>query len=147
MQATVLPGPHVLAGSPDLVPDVGPVGTYLYDPDPAVTRSGLVGTLARQLGARGVDHGIAFLTADVLAPSPFASAYRVAEVIPFSPKRVGVWLREHGVGRVTVVKRGSDVDADELVRKWKLRGDGHRQMILTRVAGRPAAVIAERIGP
>ena len=105
VQATVLPGPHVLAGSTDVVADVGPIGGYLYDPDPAVSRSGLVGTLAGQLGALGVDHGVAFLTADAFTRSPFASAYRVEEVIPFSPKRVGEWLRQCGVGRVTVVKR------------------------------------------
>ena len=145
--ATVLPGPHVLSGSPDVIADVGPVGAYLYDPDPAVTRSGLVGTLSGQLGTRGIDYGIAFLTSDSLIPSPFASAYRVEEVIPFSTKRVGEFLKARGVGRVTIVKRGSDADADELVRKWKLRGDGHRQVILTRVAGRPAAVIAERVVP
>lgn len=145
VRATVLPGPHVLSGTPDPIAAIGPVGAYLYDPDPAVSRSGLVGTLAEELGARGIDHGIAFLTSDALTSAPFAAAYRVEEVMPFSPKRVGGWLKESEVGRVTIVKRGSDGDAEELVRSWKLRGDGHRQVILTRVAGRQTAIIAERV--
>jgi hypothetical protein len=143
-RATVLPGPHVLTGNPDAAADVGPVVAYLYDPDPAVTRAGLVGELGRRLPARQIDPRIAFLTSDTLTPTPFASAYRVEEVLPFQVKRVGEWLKARGVGRVTLVKRGSPVDADDLVSKWKLCGDGHRAVILTRAMDRPVAIIGGR---
>jgi hypothetical protein len=145
VQATVLPGPHILTGSPDTTVELGPVGAFLYDPDPAVTRAGLVGELGRLLGARQIDPRIAFLTSDTLTATPFASAYRVEEVLPFQARRVGAWLSARGVGRVTVVKRGSAVDAGELVAKWKLRGDGHRAMILTRAMSRPVAIVGERV--
>jgi hypothetical protein len=144
-RATVLPGPHTLAGDPATAADVGPVGAYLYDSNPAVTRAGLVGELGRRLPARQIDARIAFLTSDTLTPTPFASAYRVEEVLPFRVKQVGEWLKAHGVGRVTVVKRGSPVDADDLVSKWKLRGDGHRAVILTRALDRPVAIIGDRV--
>jgi SAM-dependent methyltransferase len=145
VRASVLPGPHVLEGVPEPAEDWGPVGRFVYDPDPAVDRSGLVPLLAEQLGARPIDPGIAFLSADLLHPTPFASAYRVEEVVPFSPKRVGAWLRSHGVGRVTFVKRGSPVDVEELRRRWKLRGEDHRQVLLSRSGGDPVAIIAERV--
>jgi hypothetical protein len=144
VRATVLPGPHTLAGDPTAAADVGPVWAYLYDPDPAVTRAGLVGELGHRLAARQIDARIAFLTSDAFTPTPFASAYRVEEVLPFRVKQVGEWLKARGVGRVTVVKRGSPVDADDLVAKWKLRGDGHRAVILTRALDRPVAIIGER---
>jgi hypothetical protein len=144
-RATVLPGPHTLTGDPDATAEVGPVGAYLYDPDPSVTRAGLVGELGRRLAVRQIDPRIAFLTSDALTPTPFASAYRVEEVLPFQVKQVGEWLRTRGVGRVTVVKRGSPVDVDDLVSKWKLRGDGHRAVILTRALDRPVAILGERI--
>lgn len=145
VQATVLPGPHTLTGDPNVTVDVAPVGAYLYDPDPSVTRAGLVGELGRRLSARQIDPRIAFLTSDVFTLTPFASAYRVEEVLPFQVKRVGEWLKARGVGRVTVVKRGSPVDADDLVSKWKLRGDGHRAVILTRATDRPVSIIGERV--
>lgn len=145
VRATVLPGPHTLTGDPGTAVDVGPVGRFLYDPDPAVTRAGLVGELGRHLGARQIDPRIAFLTSDALTATPFAAAYRVEEVLPFQARRVGAWLNARGVGRVTVVKRGSAVDADELVAKWKLRGGAHRAVILTRAAGRPVAIVGERV--
>jgi hypothetical protein len=47
------------------------------------------------------------------------------------------------VGVVTIAKRGSAVDVDELRRKWKLTGSAARTVILTRVLGKPFALIAE----
>ncbi len=145
VRATVLPGPHTLAGDPDAAADIGPVAAYLYDPDPAVTRAGLVGELARRLAAHQIDPRIAFLTSDVLVATPFAMAYRVEEVLPFQARRIGEWLKARGVGRVAVVKRGSAADADELMSRWRLRGDGHRAVILTRAEDKPVAVIGERV--
>lgn len=145
VRATVLPGPHTLTGYPDAAVDLGSVGAFLYDPDPAVTRAGLVGELGRRLSARQIDPRIAFLTSDALTATPFASVYRVEEVLPFHARRVGEWLKAQGVGRVTVVKRGSAVEADELAARWKLRGDGHRAVILTRAVGGPVAIIGERV--
>lgn len=144
-RATVLPGPHILTGDPSTMVPVGSMGGFLYDPDPAVTRSGLVGTLAGRLGAWSIDPRIAFMSSNALTPTPFAAAYRVEEVLPFHVQRVGEWLRARSVGRVTVVKRGSAADVVEVVRKWKLRGDVHRTVILTRALDRPVAVIGERV--
>ena len=110
-----------------------------------LTRSGLVGVLAADLRAWQIDPAVAFLSSDTLLSTPFAAAYRVEEAMPFRAKRVGERLRALGVGRVTIVKRGSSADADELQRKWKLRGEGHRAVILTRSDGRPTAIIAERV--
>lgn len=146
-RAAVLPGPHVLEGDPGVVSPISPVREYLYDLDPAVTRSGLVGLLAERICASRIDATIAFLTSDVFTPSPFAAAYRVLDAMPFHAKRVGEWLRARGIGRVTVVKRGSAVDADEVARRWKLRGNGHCAVLLTRIGGAPTAILGERIEP
>lgn len=147
VRAVVLPGRHTLTsdGPPPPVAEVRSPGRFLLDPDPAVTRSNLVGVLAAEIGAWGIDHDIAMLTSDTHTPTPFAVAYRVEEVLPFHAKRVGEWLRARGVGRVTMVKRGSQVDADELRSRWKLKGSDHRAVILTRAEGEAVAVVAERI--
>ena len=145
-RATVLPGGQTLAaaGEPPGM-GYGGVRAYLYDPDPAVDRAGLVGLLADRLGAEGIDPEVAFLTADTLTPTPFATAYRVEEVLPADAKRVGAWLRARSVGRVTIVKRGALADAEAMAARLKLHGDGHRAVILTRAGGRSAAVLAERV--
>jgi hypothetical protein len=143
VRATVLPGGHTLTGEPGPA-EVGAIGEYVYDPSPAISRSGLVGVLAETLHARQLDPDIAFLTADTLTPTPFATPYRVEEVLPFHVKKLAARFRELHIGRVTILKRGSTVDSDELTAKLKLRGDGHRELILTRSAGRAVVVVATR---
>lgn len=142
-RATVLPAGATLAADRPAEPHpAGPQLAYLYDPDPAVVRSGLVADLGRQLGARPIDSEIAYLTSDVRLATPFARCYAILEALPFNARQLGERLRSMKVGPVTITKRGSAVDVDELRRKWKLIGTETRTVILTRVLGRPFAFIA-----
>lgn len=145
-RATVLPcGATLAADEPDPPLSAGPIGRYLYDPDPAVTRARLVANLGQSLAAVMLDPTIAFLTADARTPTPFATCYEIEAAIPFHARRLGEALKARRVGRVTVVKRGSAVAVEDLVRKWKLSGSEHRFVILTRVGGKPFGIIAERV--
>ncbi|MBX9581540.1 MAG: hypothetical protein K2X87_14665 [Gemmataceae bacterium] len=126
-------------------PPAGPIAGYLFDPDPAVIRADLVGLLADQLGALAVDPGVAVLTGPAAVVSPFAEVYRVEHAAPLHPGRLREYLRERRVGRVTVLKRAVEVDADGLVKKLKLDGPGHRHLILTRAGGKPVGVVAEEM--
>ncbi len=116
---------------------------WLYDPDGAVVRSHLVAELADELDATLLDPTIAYLAADRLTPSPFGRAYEVSDVLPFSVKRLKAVLRERGVGRLTVKKRGSAVTPEELRQLVKPRGDAEATVFLTRVAGAPTMLIAQ----
>ena len=147
LRATALPsGLTIAADEPDEPLTFGPVARYVYDPDPSLTRSGLLANFARTIAARLIDESIAFLTSDSLNESPFTTTYAVEEVLPFHAKRVGEWLKTHDVGRVTFVKRGSSANVDELSKHWKLKGDNHRDVLLTRSEGKPVAIVAQRIG-
>jgi hypothetical protein len=141
-RATVLPGgDSLMLEGPAPAPQVSGPGRYLYDPDPAILRAGLVTVLAGQLNARQLDPSIAYLTADALGPTPFARGYAVEEAMPFELKRLREWLRVRRVGRLTVKRRGSPVDPDDLVRRLKLDGPEERVLFLTRVGDRPLALI------
>jgi len=83
-RATILPGEHVLLPADgDEVPVAAP-GPFLFDPNPAVTRAGLVEDLARQLGAWKIDPRIAFLSASTAQHTPFARTLRVVESAPWT---------------------------------------------------------------
>lgn len=145
-RATLLPGGDTLATvGPIDKPDVAPVKTYLLDPDPAVIRSGLLGEVARQCEATLLDAEIAYLSTDQVPSSPFARAYRIEATLPFHLRRLREALRERQVGRVTALKRGSPIRPEELMRQLKLSGDEHRVVVLTRVQGRPVALIGESL--
>lgn len=140
-RATLLPGHETLVDEPhDHVP-VGPPRGFLYEPDGAVIRAHLVEQLAERLGATKLDPDIAYLTADTHVVTPFARAYAIESAMPFNLKKLRAHLRELGVGRVVVKKRGSPLDPDELVRRLRLRGDEERVLFLTHLDGQPAVIV------
>ncbi|WP_418277812.1 class I SAM-dependent methyltransferase [Isoptericola jiangsuensis] len=136
-------GPHDV----DLVPEVGSVGAYLYEPDGAVVRAGLVAHAAAELGGRLVDRTIAYVTTDAPAApgpgAPLATGYRVVDAMPFNLKRLKAYLRERGVGRLTVKKRGTAVTPEQLRAQLALKGDAEATVVLTRVAGRQHVLVVE----
>jgi SAM-dependent methyltransferase len=140
-RATLLPSGATITGSGTAVAPVGPVGEWLYDADGAVVRAHLVAELAESLGATTVDPTIAYLTSASLVETPFARAYRVDEVMPFSLKRLRAALRSRGVGRVEIKKRGSALDVEQLRRDLRLSGDAEATVVLTRVAGKPTVLL------
>ena len=121
------------------------IGGYLYDPEAAVNRAGLVPNLASKIDATPIDAVVQILTSDQHRPTPFATVYRVDAVLPLDSKKISAWLRAHDIGRITAVKRGSLADTDELQNKWKLSGTTHRFVLFTRAASQQVAVIAERV--
>lgn len=133
------------AGGTDDRPPVGGVGAYLYEPDGAVIRAGLVGTVAHEVHGRLLDPTIAYVTADLLAPSPVATTYRVLDDLPFSVKRLRAYLRERHVGRLTVKKRGSAVTPEQLRGQLDLRGAAEATVVLTRVSGSQRVLVVEPV--
>ncbi|PZF63829.1 SAM-dependent methyltransferase [Curtobacterium sp. MCBD17_013] len=125
--------------------EVGPLGEYLVEPDGAVIRARLIGDLGRRLGGRMLSSGIAYLSTDAPVDTPFAQVFRVRDVLPLDPKRIGARLAADGVGRVEIKKRGVDVDPAQFRRRLRLQGgSGQATLVLTRLEGRHAAVLCDR---
>jgi SAM-dependent methyltransferase len=142
-RATVLyAGGHAeLVGTGAAAAPVGAVGAYLFDPDPAVVRSHLVAEFAATVGGRLADPAIAYVYADSFSNTPFARRLAVTDVLPFSLKRLRALLRERGVGRIEIRKRGSALDPDGLRRDLRLSGPNAASLVLTRVAGVPTVLL------
>lgn len=144
-RATLLPGGESLSMADDTgapVPVTEP-GMILYEPDGAVIRAHLVEALAQRLGARKIDDTIAYLTADEMVETAFARAFLVEEVMDFQLKRLRQRLRERNVGRVTVKKRGSPLEPEELQRRLRLEGEEEALIFLTQVKGQPVVLIGQ----
>jgi SAM-dependent methyltransferase len=142
-RATLLAGSAdaELVGPGTVVAPVGPIGRYVYDPDGAVVRSHLVAEFAEIVTGRLGDASIAYVYTDAHVPSPFGRAYEIHDVMPFSLKRLRAALRERGIGRLTIKKRGSPLEPSQLRRDLKLRGSGELTIIVTRVAGAPTVLL------
>ncbi|MFJ8507151.1 methyltransferase domain-containing protein [Streptomyces avermitilis] len=147
VRATLLPGPRVLRGRGLPDPAVRPPGRYLYEPDGAVIRAHLVAEVAQELDGGLIDETIAYITADDLRPTPYATAYEITDRLPFNVKKLRVLLREREVGILTVKKRGSAVEPEELRKKVKPHGPNSATVFLTRVAGAPTMLIGHPAVP
>jgi SAM-dependent methyltransferase len=123
--------------------DVGPVAEFLYEPDGAVIRAGLVTAVAAGVGGHLVDRRIAYVTASGSFRTPFARSYRVVEELPYREKQLKAALRERHVGTLTIKKRGVDISPDELRTRLALRGDRTATIVLTRLAGEGVALLVE----
>lgn len=127
------------------------VGRYVFEPDGAIIRAGLVHRVAERLDARLLDPTIAFLTGDRLPADDdtarCVATFRVLDVMPYSLKRLRSYLRERQVGTLEIKKRGWDLDPARLRQQLALRGTASGTIILTRVAGEHRVVVVERVDP
>jgi hypothetical protein len=130
-----------LTGTGTRAAPVGAVRAYLFDPDGAVVRSHLVAELAARLAGTLADPHIAYVFADAPARTGFAHCFEVLEEMPFAPRRLRAALRERGVGRLEIRKRGVDVDPDQLRRDLRLSGDASRTLVLTRIGDTHTALL------
>ena len=140
-RATVLPGGDTLAADAGETVPVADPGAYLLDPNPAVTRAGLVQELARALGAWQIDPMIAFLSANIAVTTPFARTLRVLDSLPWHEKHVARRLRELGVGSADIRRRGLAGDVEQIRRRLGLQGDRSATIVLTRRDGKPWGLI------
>ena len=118
---------------------------FLYEPDDAVIRAGLVTAVAAGVHGGLVDEHIAYVTSDEAFSTPFARTYEVLETLPYREKALKAALRERGVGRLTIKKRGVNVVPEELRRQLALKGDEEATLVLTRVWGKGTALLVRPV--
>jgi hypothetical protein len=117
------------------------VQRFLYEPDGAVIRAGLVTAVSAGVGGGLVDEHIAYVTSEQPFSTPFARSYEVLEALPYKEKALRAALRERNIGRLTIKKRGVNVVPDELRRRLSLKGDDEATVVLTRAAGKGVALL------
>jgi THUMP domain-like len=130
-----VPGPPHTAGG------LAQVGAWMYEPDRAVIRAGLTGALTAATGGVELSSGVGYVAADQAVDLPWARRYSVTEAMPLNVKALRAWLRDRGVGRLTVKKRGVSIDADALRRQLRLAGDLELTVVLTRIASQQVCLV------
>jgi SAM-dependent methyltransferase len=123
--------------------EVRAVGEFLYEPDGAVIRAGLVTAVAAGVQGGLIDPKIAYVTSDASFRTPFARGYRVVEELPYREKPLRAALRERGIGSLTIKKRGVDVVPEQLRKRLALAGDREGTLVLTRVQDKGVALLVE----
>jgi hypothetical protein len=118
---------------------------YIFDVDPAVLAAHLKGTLAAECNLSALGQGSTYLTGSAPIRDAALDCFQVHEVLPLRIGSLAKHLRERNIGRLEIKKRGVDVDPDRLRRELKLRGNNSATLLITSIAGRPAAILAQRL--
>ncbi len=91
--------------------------TYLYEPDPAVIRAGLIPQLAQEFLLSPVNLQRVLLTAENKIVTPFTAAYQVRETLPYHPEKLKRHLKSRGWRVEVVKKRGVEIEPEALRRQ------------------------------
>lgn len=144
-RATLLPDEDTFAGPESAAADTGELGAYLYDPDPALIRAGLLGGFAKEHGLHNLDPEIAYLTGDKELDSPFLSGLKVLGTESLDPRKMRKLLREFEVGTLRIRKRGIAERPGALEQRFlpKSLGDRTLTLVATRVGDRHIGILAE----
>lgn len=145
-RATVLPSGQTLAGHPlESLAARAPLGRYLFDPDPAIVRAGLVDLLAETLRLSRLDDAEEYLTGDAPVVSPFVQTFEVLSAHPNQEREYRQALRAADFGSIEIKCRHIPVSADQLRRKLP-RGAGEPGVLLfVREQGKARVVLARRV--
>ena len=106
-------------------------------------RAGAVADAGRLLDAGLSTRNLAYLTADRLVITPFATAYAVRDRLPFRRKVLHRWLVDHQVGRLEIKRRGLDLDPAVLRRELRPAGPAQATMIISRTPRGAVVAVVE----
>lgn len=145
-RATILPSGESLAADPLSVwtQTTERVGPLLFDPDPAIVRSGLLDVMAEQHQLLRLDSEEEYLTGDTLPKTGFVTPFFVETIVPGDLRHLKAWLRQQPSTSYEVKCRHIHVNA-EVVRRQLPRGDGPpRTIFFARCGGRSMLIVARR---
>jgi hypothetical protein len=145
-RATLLPSGKTLAGNPlDFFAAPSEVMRYVYDPDPAVVRAGLVDMAAERLGLWRLDDKEEYLTGEELVSSPFVQPFEVVAELGTNPREIRAYFRTSQAGQVEIKCRHIPIDAESIRRKLPMPGNEPLALIFARVQGKSRALVCRRI--
>ena len=130
-------------------PGIGELGEYLFEPDGALVRAGLVTALCDPLGVWRISPKIAYLTGDALVTGiaqRAVSQYRIVDVLPAGIKALRQALKARNIGKVIIKKRGMDIVPEKVRRQLKLtQGSESATLVFTRVGEKHVVLLTQPV--
>jgi hypothetical protein len=146
-RATALPSGETLSGDPlSAAASLEPLGHYLFDPDPALVRSGLIDLYAVRQGMSRLDDAEEYLTADAIPASHLVQAFEVVAQLPNNEREIREYFRGSDVGSLEIKCRRIPIDIEGLRRKLSLSGRAAAVLIFARIEERARAIVCRRPG-
>jgi SAM-dependent methyltransferase len=146
-RATSLPAGVSFAHEAKPKAPVGEIGAFIFDPDPALVRAGLLGAFAEANGLHVLDPLIGYLSGPKPVDSPFLAGFKVLAHETLDPRKMKAKMREFEVGRLIIRKRGIAEGPTALEKRFLPKTFGKREITLlaTRLGDRHIGILAEPI--
>jgi hypothetical protein len=121
------------------------VGAYVFDPDPAIVRSGLLDVMAEQNQLLRLDPEEEYLTGDHVPQTAFVTAFQVEAVLSNNVKELKQHLKLRPSQYYEVKCRRIPTEANVVRRQLPTGDEPPRVIIFARISGRAAIVVARRV--
>ena len=121
-----------------------PLSQWLYDPDPALTRSGLLDGFAVAHALGRPFPGIDLLTSDVRMQTPWLQEFEVGDVLPFDIKTLRRLVARRGLGPLEIKPRGIALKPEELRLTLRPGRDRAATIFVVRDLLQTRAIVARR---
>ncbi len=148
-RATALPTGDSISAEPlsawtNVVPAAA---EFMFDPDPAIVRSGLLDVIAEQYSMQRLDSEEEYLTGAECVTSGFVRAFRIEAVLSGNLKDLKQHLRTAPSTHYEVKCRRIPTNADAVRRQLPTGTAAPRVIFFARISGRATIVVAHRVLP
>ena len=123
-----------------------PVGRWIYEPDPALTRSGLLDSFANARGLFRIAFDLPYLTSDEFLATPWLEAFEVHSVHPLDLKRLKRLIADEGLGPVTVKHKTARLTPEAVRPLLRPTGERPATLFFTGGAGPGRAIVGRKAG-
>ncbi|MCA9320062.1 MAG: hypothetical protein KDB53_04975 [Planctomycetes bacterium] len=120
-------------------------GAILFDPDPALIRSGLLGRVAVDTGLAPLDATVAYLSGPPIAPHPLLRPFELLAICGPSARQVQIEVNRLGLGLLSASRRGFAVAPDAFLKRLRPGGGEPGHLFLTRIQGRPTILVTRAV--
>jgi len=126
--------------------DIKKLGNFILEPVPVLVRSHLFLSEAKKCGFWQIDSTLAYLSCEELPPEHKGfAAYKVIDQSGLSTNNVKAMLKKHGIGKITLKKRGVEVVPEAEIHRLSPKGEREGVLFYTRVLGDKRAILAQII--
>jgi hypothetical protein len=127
------------------IPLTAKADRYVFDVDAAVVAAQLFGAVAALYDLHALGRAPTYLTGDTpICSDPALDCFEVEDILPWRPRVLSQHLRTRNVGRLEIKKRGVNLIPEVIMHRLKLRGDEAATLLVSNIAGRPTAILAQR---
>lgn len=126
------------------------IGSFIFEPDPAVLAADLTGELAARHQLKHLGPESVYLTTDHQPSDPLATCFQVDDVLSFDRKRLKRHLAQHGITRLEIKQRGLAINPERLRQELRVGGartadQDNTVLILARRDDAAVAILAKRV--